>query len=261
MRCRGMVALVTGGQQGIGRAIALALAREGADVVLNYLDDAGAAAGRRQGDPRGRVAGAFPCRGMSPGPATLAALVEAAERGRGPRRYADQQCRRLSPRVVPRPHRGGMGPRARGEPQGQLPRGAGRGAASRGARRAGAIVNLASAAAYRSSPRGTHYVASKAGVVGSTRAMALELALVRHPRQRRRARPHRHGAAARRPQRGRAAAMAPPGAARADGAARRRGGRGRVPGVGGRASRHRPGHPRQRRRIPRLTSPCTAGAV
>ncbi len=38
------------------------------------------------------------------------------------------------------------------------------------------MINLASSAAYRSSPRGAHYVASKAGVVGLTRATALELA-------------------------------------------------------------------------------------
>jgi NAD(P)-dependent dehydrogenase (short-subunit alcohol dehydrogenase family) len=41
--------------------------------------------------------------------------------------------------------------------------------------RAGAIVNISSSAV-RGDPRGVHYSASKAGVVGLTRAMALALA-------------------------------------------------------------------------------------
>jgi 3-oxoacyl-[acyl-carrier protein] reductase len=40
----------------------------------------------------------------------------------------------------------------------------------------GAIVNLASVAAMRGSPQGSHYVASKAGIIGLSRATALELA-------------------------------------------------------------------------------------
>ena len=41
------VAIVTGGSRGIGRAIALACAREGADVVVNYWSDNDASYGRR----------------------------------------------------------------------------------------------------------------------------------------------------------------------------------------------------------------------
>jgi 3-oxoacyl-[acyl-carrier protein] reductase len=43
MRCEGKIVLVTGAQRGIGRAVALRFAGEGAHVALNFLDDKPAA--------------------------------------------------------------------------------------------------------------------------------------------------------------------------------------------------------------------------
>lgn len=43
MRLAGKKAIVTGSSRGVGRAVALAYAREGADVVINYSSSAGAA--------------------------------------------------------------------------------------------------------------------------------------------------------------------------------------------------------------------------
>ena len=40
-RLEGKVAIITGGDSGIGRAVAISYAKEGADVVIAYLDEHG----------------------------------------------------------------------------------------------------------------------------------------------------------------------------------------------------------------------------
>jgi NAD(P)-dependent dehydrogenase (short-subunit alcohol dehydrogenase family) len=175
MRCAGTIALVTGAQQGIGRAIAVRLAEEGADVAVNYLDDERAAdAVAREIGKTGRRA--VPIRADVSRSADVERLVAEAARALGP--------------VDVLVNNAGVFPRSPvlelTEAEWDLVHGVNlRGAflcAQAVARRLvargapGAIVNLASSAAYRSSPRGVHYVASKAGVVGLTRAIALELA-------------------------------------------------------------------------------------
>lgn len=175
MRCAGMIALVTGAQQGIGRAMAARFALEGADVAVNYLDDARAAESVvREIEKTGRRAVAI--RADVSRSAEVERLVAEAERALGP--------------VDVLINNAGVFPRSPflelTEAEWDLVHGVNlRGAflcAQAVARRLvargapGAIVNLASSAAYRSSPRGVHYVSSKAGVVGLTRAIALELA-------------------------------------------------------------------------------------
>jgi NAD(P)-dependent dehydrogenase (short-subunit alcohol dehydrogenase family) len=174
MRLAGRIALVTGAQQGIGRAIAIALAREGADVAVNYLDDRPAAESvATEARSHGRRALIVP--GDVARRSDMEALVAAVVGELGP------------PDVVI--NNAGVFPRvAFLEMQesdwdhvldvnlkGSFLCAQAAARAMIGAGRRGAIVNLSSSA-IRGDARGVHYSASKAGVLGLTRAMALALA-------------------------------------------------------------------------------------
>ncbi|MBV9860994.1 MAG: SDR family oxidoreductase [Alphaproteobacteria bacterium] len=175
MQLAGKTALVTGAQQGIGRAVALAFAAAGADVTINWLDDA---------DGAERVAEAVRSHGRRAAAVQadmarldqVRSMVAAAERALGPLDILVNNAG-----VFPRVPFLEMSERdwdyvhdinlkgacfcAQAVAQGMVAAG-----------RPGAIVNLTSGAAFRGSPRGVHYVASKGGVLSMTRQMALELA-------------------------------------------------------------------------------------
>src|SRR3954471_19892651 len=77
-RLTGKRAVITGGDSGIGRAVALAFAREGADVVLSYLaeEETDAEQTVRLGEAAGR--GATRCPGDIREESTCKAIIDTA---------------------------------------------------------------------------------------------------------------------------------------------------------------------------------------
>ena len=174
MRLAGKVALVTGAQQGIGKAIALAYGREGASVVINYLDSQPAAEesasqiramGQRAVIIAGDVAQAADVRRLVEAGTSLGGIdILVNNAGIFPRvEFLDMTEAQWD--EVLNVNLKGTFLCTQAVAQKLVERG-----------RSGVVINLASSAAFRSSPRGVHYVASKAGIVGVTRATALELA-------------------------------------------------------------------------------------
>jgi len=174
MRLSGKVALVTGAQQGIGRAIAVALARDGADVGVNFLDEPSAAErvadeirslGRRALAVQADVAQAASVEAMVTTVVDALGLPEVLVNNAGvfPRASFLELQEREWDNVLGVNLKGSFlcaQAVARALVAGDRP---------------GAIVNISSSA-IRGDARGVHYSASKAGVVGLTRAMALALA-------------------------------------------------------------------------------------
>ena len=174
MRLRGKIALVTGAQQGIGRGIALAFAREGADVAVNYLDDRVEAekvmrevraTGQRAVLVQADVARPTDAQTMVAQALSelggLDVLVNNA--GVYPRVPFLEMRETDWDLVLDVNLKGGF----------LCAQAAARAMVAAGRR--GSIINMASQA-IRGAVRGVHYSASKGGVVAMTRATALELA-------------------------------------------------------------------------------------
>jgi len=170
----GRRALVTGAQQGIGRACTLALARAGADVAINWLDDkSGAEAAAADIQALGRRA------------VLVQGTIATCSAARRIVEEADAALGGLDTLI----NNAGIFPRspflelAEAEWDAVhnvnlkgsflIAQALARGMVSNG--RKGAIVNLSSSSV-RGHVLGAHYAASKAGIIGLTRSMALALA-------------------------------------------------------------------------------------
>jgi 3-oxoacyl-[acyl-carrier protein] reductase len=160
----GRTALVTGGSRGIGRAIAAELANAGAEVVIGY---------RSGSEEAEEVAGKVGCRAVQADisdPEEAKRLVDEAGdveilvNNAGVTR--DGLLARMSDedwRVVLDTNLGGAFNTCRAVSRGMMKR------------RGGAIVNVSSIVGVHGNPGQTNYAASKAGIIGFTKALAREL--------------------------------------------------------------------------------------
>jgi 3-oxoacyl-[acyl-carrier protein] reductase len=160
----GRTALVTGGSRGIGRAIAAELARAGAAVVLGY---------RSGGEEAESVASEIGGRAVQADVASAedaqrlvdeAGDVDILVNNAGVTR--DGLLARMSDedwRVVLDTNLGGTFNTCRAAARGMM------------RRRGGAIVNVSSIVGLHGNPGQTNYSASKAGIIGFTKALAREL--------------------------------------------------------------------------------------
>jgi NAD(P)-dependent dehydrogenase (short-subunit alcohol dehydrogenase family) len=174
MRLAGKHALVTGAQQGIGRATVLALAREGADVAINWLDDR-AAAERLAGEVKAAGRKAFTTQGDVSKSKEVDRMVADADAALGgldvlvnnagvfPRSPFLDLSESEWDQVLDINLKGSF----------LCAQAVARRMVADGRR--GAIVNISSSSV-RGNALGVHYAASKTGIIGMTRSMALALA-------------------------------------------------------------------------------------
>lgn len=174
MSLAGKRALVTGAQQGIGSAVALALAEAGADVAINWLDNK-VAAETVAADVRATGCRAHLIQGSVGSSVDIARIVAEARTALGgidvlinnagvfPRSGFLELAEAEWDQVLGVNLKGSF----------LVAQAVARLMVTEGIK--GTIVNLSSSSV-RGHPLGVHYSASKTGVIGMTRAMALALA-------------------------------------------------------------------------------------
>jgi 3-oxoacyl-[acyl-carrier protein] reductase len=170
----GRVALVTGASRGIGRAIAVGLARAGADVAINYVfRESDAESARAEVAAIGRRA--FAARADVSIAAGVAELVRGVEQALGPVDILVNNAGIARPQNIENISEDDWDELLRVNlkscflvTQAVLP--------GMRARRWGRIVNVSSVAAQVGGVVGPHYAASKAGMIGMTHYYAAHLA-------------------------------------------------------------------------------------
>jgi 3-oxoacyl-[acyl-carrier protein] reductase len=164
-RLDGKIALVTGASRGIGRAIAVELAGGGAEVVVGYRS------GRDEAEEVAAEIGGRAVQADVGDPDEAARLIEEAGdldvlvNNAGLTR--DGLIARMSDedwRAVLDTNLGGVFHTCRAAARGMMKR------------KSGSIVNLTSVVGVHGNPGQTNYAASKAGIIGFTKALARELA-------------------------------------------------------------------------------------
>lgn len=172
-RLEGRVAIVTGSGQGIGRAIALGMAREGAAVAIAEINEANGLQVKSDVEGLGGKASAIPTDVSRE--ESVNAMVEQSVKEFGrvdilvnnagiyPVSPIEEMAEELWDRVIGT-NLIGTFLCSKAVVPGFLKQ------------RAGRIINMASGRALQGAVEGAHYAASKAGIIGFTKALALEVA-------------------------------------------------------------------------------------